>query len=142
MAGSFSRSQIVSKPGVVSVQGGVVAAQHVLAAQAGADVLAAGGDAVDAAVATSFVLGVLEPWMSGPMGGGAMMIWREDEGRAHALSYGMRASRLLERGHYPLSGTGRASDLFPWESVVEDRNILGASAVAVPGTVAGHRRRP
>ncbi|MBE3637947.1 gamma-glutamyltransferase [Mangrovicoccus algicola] len=137
MAGSFSRSQITLKPGAVAVEGGVVAAQHVLAAEAGAAVLAAGGDAVDAAVATSFVLGVLEPWMSGPMGGGAMMLWREDEGRGHALSYGMRASQSLDVAHYPLSGAGKASDLFPWESVVEDRNIAGGSSVAVPGTVAG-----
>lgn len=97
----------------------------------------AGGDAVDAAVATSFVLGVLEPWMSGPMGGGAMMLWRDGDNRAHALSYGMRASRSLDVGHYPLSGAGKASDLFPWESVVEDRNIIGGSSIAVPGTVAG-----
>ena len=41
----------------------------------------AGGDAVDAAVAISFVIGVLEPWMSGPAGGGAMMLWRAEEGR-------------------------------------------------------------
>ncbi|WP_138470702.1 gamma-glutamyltransferase [Poseidonocella sp. HB161398] len=137
MAGSFSRSQIVTKPGVVSVEGGVVAAQHVLAAEAGAAVLAAGGDAVDAAVAVSFAIGVLEPWMSGPMGGGAMMLWREDEGRGHALTYGMRASAALDTAHYPLSGAGKASDLFPWEAVVEDRNIIGGSSVAVPGTVAG-----
>ncbi|WP_045392564.1 gamma-glutamyltransferase [Falsirhodobacter sp. alg1] len=137
MAGSFSRSQIVAKPGVVSVAGGVVAAQHVLAAEAGAAVLAAGGDAVDAAVATSFAMGVLEPWMSGPMGGGAMMLWRAGEERAYALNYGMRASAFLDANHYPLSGAGKASDLFPWETVVEDRNIIGGSSVAVPGTVAG-----
>lgn len=137
MAGSFSRSQIVTKPGVISVKGGVVAAQHVLAAEAGAEILAQGGDAVDAAVAVSFVIGVLEPWMSGPMGGGAMMLWREGEGRAHALTYGMRSSASLDPGHYPLSGAGKASDLFPWEAVVEDRNILGGASVAVPGTVAG-----
>ncbi|WP_108259367.1 gamma-glutamyltransferase [Mangrovicoccus ximenensis] len=137
MAGSFSRSQITTKPGVVSVEGGVVAAQHVLAAEAGAEVLAAGGDAVDAAVAVSFAIGVLEPWMSGPMGGGAMMLWRAEEGRAHALSYGMRSSKALDVDHYPLSGAGKASDLFPWEQVVEDRNIIGGSSVAVPGTVAG-----
>ena len=71
MSASLSRTQIVSKT-VLETEAGVVAAQHRLAAQAGAEVLAAGGDAVDAAVATSFVLGVLEPWLSGPAGGRAM----------------------------------------------------------------------
>lgn len=137
MSGSFSRSQQTRKPGVTATSGGVVAAQHVVAAEVGAEVLAAGGDAVDAAVAVSFAIGVVEPWMSGPMGGGAMMLWRADEGRAHALNYGMRSSATLDVSHYPLSGAGKASDLFPWEAVVEDRNVTGATSVAVPGTMAG-----
>ena len=137
MSGSFSLSQETHKPGVTATSGGVVAAQHVLAAKAGAEVLAAGGDAVDAAVAVSFAMGVLEPWMSGPAGGGAMMLWRADEARAHALTYGMRSSAALDPAHFPLSGAGKASDLFPWEAVVEDRNITGPSSIAVPGTVSG-----
>ncbi|MET3600787.1 gamma-glutamyltransferase family protein [Martelella mangrovi] len=144
MSGSFSRSQTVRKPGVTVDGKGVVAAQHVRAAEAGVRVLADGGDAVDAAVAVSFAIGVLEPWMSGPAGGGAMMLWRADEGKAYALNYGMRSSASLDPAFYPLAGTGKASDLFPWEAVVEDRNVTGASSVAVPGTVAGagemHRR--
>nr|WP_321455528.1 gamma-glutamyltransferase [uncultured Cohaesibacter sp.] len=137
MASSFSRSQTTHKPGVTATSGGVVAAQHALAAEAGANVLAAGGDAVDAAVAVSFAIGVLEPWMSGPMGGGAMMLWRADENKPYALHYGMRSSTSLDIGHYPLSGAGKASDLFPWEAVIEDRNVIGGSSIAVPGTVAG-----
>ncbi|WP_425102000.1 gamma-glutamyltransferase [Tropicibacter sp. S64] len=137
MSGSFSRSQRTHKPGVTATSRGVVATQHVRAAEVGAEVLAAGGDAVDAAVAVSFAIGVLEPWMSGPMGGGAMMLWRADDARAHALTYGMRSSATLDVNHYPLSGAGKASDLFPWEAVVEDRNVTGAASVAVPGTVAG-----
>ncbi|ASM74979.1 MULTISPECIES: gamma-glutamyltransferase [Roseobacteraceae] len=137
MSGSFSRSQQTRKPGVTATSGGVVAAQHVRAAEVGAEVLAAGGDAVDAAVAVSFAIGVLEPWMSGPMGGGAMMLWRADENRAYALNYGMRSSTTLDPAHYPLSGAGKASDLFPWEAVLDDRNVTGATSVAVPGTMAG-----
>ncbi|MDT8343213.1 MAG: gamma-glutamyltransferase, partial [Thermohalobaculum sp.] len=97
----------------------------------------AGGDAVDAAVAVSFAIGVVEPWMSGPAGGGAMMIWRADPGRAHAVNYGMRAPAALDPADYPLAGTGPAGDLFPWEAVVDDRNVMGATAVAVPGLVDG-----
>ncbi|WP_243405164.1 gamma-glutamyltransferase [Pelagivirga sediminicola] len=122
---------------VVETDRGVVASQHRQAAEAGAEVLRAGGDAVDAAVACAFVCGVLEPWMSGPAGGGAAMHWRADTGEAHALNFGMQAPAKLRVEDFPLSGEGAASDLFPWERVVEDRNIFGAKAVAVPAMVDG-----
>lgn len=132
----LSQTQRVTKT-VIATTGGVVAAQHGAAARIGAEVLAAGGDAVDAAVAVSFAIGVLEPWMSGPAGGGAMMLWRAGEEKAHALRYGMRAPAGLDPADYPLSGAGKTSDLFPWEAVVDDRNVMGATAVAVPGLVDG-----
>jgi gamma-glutamyltranspeptidase/glutathione hydrolase len=132
---SLSRTQTVRKA-VISTPRGVVAAQNSRAAQAGAEVLAAGGSAIDAAVATSFALGVLEPWMSGPAGGGALMLWRAGE-QPQALHYGMRAPAGLDPDDYPLSGLGKATDLFPWDAVVDDRNVRGATAVAVPGLVDG-----
>jgi gamma-glutamyltranspeptidase/glutathione hydrolase len=122
---------------VIKTKGGVVAAPHRLAAEAGAEVLRAGGDAVDAAVATSFAIGVLEPWMSGPAGGGAMMLWRADSGEAVALNHGMQSPAGLTIADFPLSGAGIASDLFPWEHVVGDVNVQGAKAIAVPGVVDG-----
>ena len=70
MNDNFSNSQITRKS-IVATKAGVVSAQHRRAAEVGAAVLEAGGDAVDAAVATSFALGVVEPWMSGPAAGGA-----------------------------------------------------------------------
>jgi len=136
MSEALSRTMEIRKY-VVETERGVVAAQHRQAAEAGAEVLRAGGDAVDAAVACSFVLGVLEPWMSGPAGGGAALHWRADTGEAHALNYGMRAPAALRVEDFPLSGEGVAGDLFPWDRVVEDRNVLGAKAVAVPALVNG-----
>ncbi len=133
---NFSRTQLVRKH-VIETPGGVVASQHRVAAETGAAVLAAGGDAVDAAVAVSFAVGVLEPWMSGPAGGGAMVVWREGEQKAHSINFGMRSPAGLDPADYPLSGAGKSNDLFPWPSVVEDRNVQGAKAIAVPGTVAG-----
>lgn len=133
---NLSNAQVVRKT-VIATEHGVVASQHKRAAQVGAAVLAAGGDAVDAAVATSFALGVVEPWMSGMMAGGCMVLWRAGERKAHVVDYGMRSPRGLEPSDYPLSGTGRASDLFPWPSVVDDRNVQGATAVTVPGVVSG-----
>ncbi|MDF3413215.1 gamma-glutamyltransferase [Sulfitobacter sp. M57] len=122
---------------VIETEFGVVAAQHRVAAEAGAAVLAAGGDAVDAAIATSFAIGVVEPWMSGPAGGGGLMLWRADEGRAHALNYGMRSPAALDPKDFPLSSDGTSDDLFPWDAVEGERNVQGATAVAVPGLVDG-----
>jgi gamma-glutamyltranspeptidase / glutathione hydrolase len=115
----------------------VVAAQHKRAAEVGAAVLEAGGDAVDAAVATSFAIGVVEPWMSGLAAGGCIQIWRAGEARAHTVDYGMRSPRGLDPADYPLAQGGKAQDLFAWPLVKDDRNVQGATAVAVPGVVAG-----
>lgn len=136
MIPNLSSSQKITKT-VIETEHGVVAAQHSVAARIGAEVLAAGGDAVDAATAVSFAIGVVEPWMSGPAGGGGMMLWRADAGRAYALNYGMRSPKGLNPDDYPLTGTGIAGDLFPWEQVVDDRNVQGATAIAVPGLVDG-----
>jgi gamma-glutamyltranspeptidase/glutathione hydrolase len=136
MIDNFSNTQVVRKA-VIATRGGVVAAQHRRAAEAGAAVLAAGGDAVDAAVATSFAIGVVEPWMSGIAAGGCMTLWRAGERRAYAVDYGMRAPQALDPADYPLAGTGKASDLFPWDAVTGNRNVQGATAIAVPGVVAG-----
>ena len=133
---NFSNSQVVRKA-VVATRGGVVAAQHRRAAEAGAAVLEAGGDAVDAAIATSFAIGVLEPWMSGPAAGGCMTLWRAAEAKAYAIDYGMRSPRELDPADYPLAGSGTNKDLFAWPLVKDTRNAQGASAVAVPGVIAG-----
>ena len=138
---NFSRSQIVRKA-VIPTRGGVVAAAHRRAAEVGAAVLAAGGDAVDAAVAVSFAIGVVEPWMSGPAAGGAMVLWRADEGRARVVDYGMRSPMALDPADYPLTGGGLAKDLFAWPAVLDDRNVQGATAVAVPGVVVRHGAGP
>lgn len=135
-ATSFSLAQVTRKPATAS-PGGIVAAQHRRAAGIGAEVLAAGGHAVDAAVATSFALGVVEPWMSGPAGGGAAMLWDAAAEKAEALFYGMRAPAGLDPADFPLTGEESSGDLFPWKAVAGDRNVMGATAVAVPGLVDG-----
>src|SRR4030081_3796942 len=143
MRDQFSNTQQTRKPAVVS-KGGIVAAQSRKAAEVGAAVLAAGGDCVDAVIATTFALGVLEPWMSGVGGGGAMVLYRARENRYEVIDYGMRAPNSLRTGDYPLTGDGAASDLFPWPRVEDDRNLHGPGSIAVPGVVAGmeeaHRR--
>ena len=143
MRDQFSDTQAIRKPAVTS-KGGIVAAQSGKAAKVGAEVLAAGGDCVDAVIATTFALGVLEPWMSGLGGGGAMVLYRAREDRYEVIDYGMSAPVSLRLEDYPLTGDGAASDIFPWPRVKDDRNIHGPGAIAVPGVVAGmeeaHRR--
>jgi len=143
MPDRFSNSQTFRKPAVVS-KGGIVAAQSRRAAEIGAEVLANGGDCIDAVIATGFALGVLEPWMNGLGGGGAMVLYRARENRVEVIDYGMRAPQSLRVEDYPLVGHGAASDIFPWPRVKDDRNIHGPGSIAVPGVVAGldeaHRR--
>jgi gamma-glutamyltranspeptidase / glutathione hydrolase len=136
MPDQFTNAQVIRKPAVTS-KGGIVAAQSRKAAEVGAKVLAAGGDCVDAVIATTFALGVLEPWMSGLGGGGAMVLYRAREDRYEVIDYGMRAPASLRVEDYPLTGAGAASDLFPWARVKDDRNLHGPGSVAVPGVVAG-----
>lgn len=135
---NFSASLRLTKPALRSA-GGIVAAQHRRAAEVGAQVLRDGGNAVDAAIATSFALGVLEPWMSGVGGGGAMVLYHAASGRHGVVDFGMRAPRSLDPADYPLTGEGVASDLFPWARVRDERNVHGPHAVAVPGVVDGMR---
>jgi len=137
MPSQFSNRQQIRKPAVTS-EGGVVAAQSRRAAEIGAEVLAAGGDCIDAVVATGFALGVLEPWMNGMGGGGAMVLYRARENRVEVIDYGMRAPDSLRVADYPLTNDGAvAADIFPWARVKDDRNIHGPGAIAVPGMVAG-----
>src|SRR5258708_6167077 len=143
MHNQFSKRQQIRKP-AVTAKGGIVAAQSRKAAEVGAEILAAGGDCVDAVIATTFALGAVEPWMSGVGGGGAMVLYRARETRYEVIDYGMRAPNSLRTADYPLTGDGAASDLFPWARVKDDHNLHGPGSIAVPGVVAGmeeaHRR--
>jgi gamma-glutamyltranspeptidase/glutathione hydrolase len=120
----------------ISSRHGLVAAQQPEAARAGADILARGGNAVDAAIATAFALAATEPWMSGVGGGGTMLIYRAAEGRVHAIDYTMTAPRRLDPARYPVI-TGVDDGMFGWPLVEGDRNQLGYESIAVPGAVDG-----
>src|SRR5256884_130145 len=115
---------------------GIVASQHRLAAEVGADTLATGGNAVDAAVAAGFALAAIEPWNSGLGGIGYMLVYLAKEDRVHVVDFGPVPPRALAPADFPLSG-GFARDLFAWPAVAEDRNVHGPLAFALPGEVDG-----
>ena len=115
----------VAKPAVAGRRG-VVAAQNVQAAEVGAAVLEAGGNAVDAAIATALALTVAEPWMSGLGGGGYALGHDGPSGRTRAVDFGMVAGGALDPGDYPIDSDRVAPpDLFGWPAVVEDRILQG-----------------
>jgi len=125
----------LTKPAIESA-GGVIATQHRLASEAGAEILADGGNAIDAAIAASFVLATVEPWMSGLGGGGYMMVRRSGEAGAQMVDFGMVASGELDVSAYPLTG-GAGGDMFGWPEVLEDRNLKGFLSIALPTQVGG-----
>ena len=135
MLGSPKENWTISKP-VVTGDGGIVVSQHYEASHVGASVLAQGGNAMDAAIATSAALGVVEPWMSGVGGCGNLLVYLAEEKKTYAIECGVRAPLALDPDRYPLID-GQDSDLFAWPAVVEDRNVVGPESVAVPGLVAG-----
>jgi gamma-glutamyltranspeptidase/glutathione hydrolase len=126
---------VLRKP-AVETDTGLVASQHYLASEVGAEVLRDGGNAIDAAVAASIAIGTQEPWMSGLGGGGFMMIYLAEEDTTYVVDFGMIAPRRLDPADYPLA-SGAGSELFNWPAVVDDRNLRGYPAIAVPGYTAG-----
>ena len=126
----------IRKPGAFS-RGGVVASQSAIAAAVGAEVLAAGGTAVDAAVATALALAVVEPWNSGLGGIGFMVVHRAGAAHAEAIDFGPVAPGDLNPGAYPLTGETK-TELFTWPRVEGDRNIHGPLAFAIPSSVSGY----
>ncbi|MEP3276143.1 MAG: gamma-glutamyltransferase [Stappiaceae bacterium] len=124
----------VSKQQVES-HGGIVAAQHHEAAQIGADVLSAGGNAMDAAVAAALALSIVEPWLSG-LGGGGFLLHADARGKVATLDFNMRAPGATDLADYPLVG-GEGGDWFNWPSVEGNRNLIGPMSICVPGAVSG-----
>ena len=126
----------IRKPAVVGRRG-LVATQHHLASEVGADVLRRGGNAVDAAVAAGLALGTVEPWMSGIGGGGYMTIHRAGEERTEVVEFGMRAPLAATPEDYPLAPGVTGAATFHWPQVERDANVHGPLAIAVPGHVQG-----
>jgi gamma-glutamyltranspeptidase/glutathione hydrolase len=105
---------------------GLVVADTAQASQAGAEVLARGGNAADAAVATALALGVVAPGGSGLGGGGFLIYWSAKLHRAFALDFRETAPRGASRDMYLVAG-----------KAAPEKSRHGGLAVAVPGEPAG-----
>ncbi|MGB2875515.1 MAG: gamma-glutamyltransferase [Gaiellaceae bacterium] len=120
---------------------GAVAAGHPLTAEAGAEVLAEGGNAVDACIAAAFVSWVAESPLTGPGAGGFMLVHRASDASTRVLDHfvtvpglGLRRAGTVQMDAVDVAFTAESSQVFR----------IGAASCAVPGSVAGlgeaHRR--
>ena len=107
--------------------GGAVAAAHPIGSAAGEEMLEAGGNAVDAAVATAFTMAVVGPYHSGLGGGGFAIVHLAKDGSDVALDFREVAPAKASRDMYLVNGA-----LVP--SLATD----GALAIAVPGAARGY----
>ena len=87
----------------------MVASAHPLATKAGVSILEAGGNAVDAAVATTFAISVVEPFSAGIGGGGFLMLYDEQTNRTQALDFRERAPAAATKKHVSQERKGRSA---------------------------------
>ena len=110
---------------------GMVASNHPLASSAGVEMLALGGNAFDAAVATAFALSVVEPMMVGPFGAGFVNIRHGATGECTVIDNYSTAPRGATPGMFE-----PVSDHWPdYMEAVDRCNKLGHLAVGVPGNL-------
>src|SRR5215469_10518607 len=105
---------------------GMVASVHELASRAGVEMMQAGGNAVDAAVATGFALAVVHP-AAGNLGGGGFMLIRKKDGDTHFVDFRETAPGKATATMYQ-DAQG---------NVIPGLSIVGYKAVGVPGSVKG-----
>src|ERR1017187_6520601 len=109
---------------------GIVVSIHELASRAGVQIMQAGGNAVDAAVATGFALAVVHP-QAGNLGGGGFLLLRNATGETHFIDFREKAPAAATANMY-LDAHG---NVIPESS--KDSSVVGYKSIGVPGSVAG-----
>ncbi|HEY1895335.1 MAG TPA: gamma-glutamyltransferase [Terracidiphilus sp.] len=105
---------------------GMVVSAHHLASDAGLEMLRAGGNAVDAAVATALALAVVHP-ISGNLGGGGFLLLRTHKGKTTFIDFREKAPLAATETMYQ-DAKG---------NVIDDSSVVGYRSIATPGSVAG-----
>jgi gamma-glutamyltranspeptidase / glutathione hydrolase len=136
-----ARSQWIFSKTEAAAANGMVTADP-LAAEAGIEILREGGNALDAALATAFALGVASPIGSGIGGIAGLVVWRD--GKASSFDGSTRAPLASRPGMFELLEGDARSGMYGWPAVKNDANVEGPLSVSVPGAVAAyelaHRR--
>ncbi|MGD0803792.1 MAG: gamma-glutamyltransferase [Candidatus Bathyarchaeia archaeon] len=114
---------------------GVVASKHTLIGEAGCKMIRRGGNAIDAAVAATFMDCVVEPAMNG-IGGEGVMAIHLASGENVIVDYVGRPSKDCTPNMYKLSEATEPGWM-GWRAVEGDANVIGHKACVTPGTVAG-----
>src|ERR1035441_7761683 len=110
----------------VRARHGMVVSVHYLASDAGLETLRAGGNAVDAAVATGFALAVVHP-AAGNLGGGGFLLLRTHDGKTTFIDFREKAPLHATETMYQDAGG----------NVIPNASLLGYRSIATPGSVAG-----
>lgn len=125
----------ISKSQVSSAEG-IVATMYPQATEAGIEMLRRGGNAVDAAVAAGFAVGVVEPFNSG-LGGIAVMVFHEAAtGKTHVIDGAGTLPGKTRPDQFRLSESGKPAGIYSWPEVEDDANQTGYMSAAVPGMPA------
>jgi gamma-glutamyltranspeptidase/glutathione hydrolase len=130
------RSRVLVTKQTPLARRGMTAAEHRHGARVGAQILEAGGNAVDAAIATAFAMTVVEPFMSTLAGSGTMLVHLARQRETLCIDFNGVAPLRAHDGMYKVIG-GVSTALFPWARVEDEANVFGYRSVAVPGSVAG-----
>jgi gamma-glutamyltranspeptidase / glutathione hydrolase len=116
---------------------GVVVAPQPTAAAVGAEVLRAGGNAIDAAVATGFVQGVIDPFMGGIGGFGSLIVHAAETGQSTTIGYHGRAGSRARPDIFADQVLGQIHGHAERFSIKDGANQIGYRSIVVPGMPAG-----
>ena len=131
-----TRSQWIIDKSEAIGRDGMVAAMQPLAAEAGVEMLRRGGNAIDAAVAAAFAVGVVEPFMSG-VGGIAFLTYRDaSTGETICLDGSTVLPRAIRPELFELLPPDHRGGMYGWRATTGDANNTGWLAPGVPGTPA------